>query len=433
MKKNVLIRSAAFLAVFALAAAIVWGLREHARAERSEALADEYVLATVSACARCGEELAAKTREMSLGLEKLRVSGSKTRRVLALEDIVRSSAEAVGLMTRLPCSQVDIMELEAFVTRAGDYARTLSKRLLAGGDTDETDEAQLESMLSACRSLAELAAAKLENGSMPTGTEDMDYYEPTEAEYPEMPRLVYDGELSSGAEDAPEVFLGDEVGEGEAQLIVEKLIGRKFTLAGKTSGRLPAYVFDSEGAEALVTVSGGRLLSFMAEPSSNKEGAPEEGEYQNLVSAAKAFLKKAGYPDTEPVASEFTGGSAVLTFVSRRGGILIYNDAVKVWIDRGTGSPIGLDAEQYLLYGSERNIPGAKLTREEALELISDRLAVKKVRLALLPVSPSREALCYEIRAALEDSEYLVYINAENGGEELILKLTEDGMGIRTE
>ena len=55
------------------------------------------------------------------------------------------------------------------------------------------------------------------------------------------------------------------------------------------------------------------------------------------------------------------------------------------------------------------------------------------MRLALLPVSPSREALCYEIRAALEDSEYLVYINAENGGEELILKLTEDGMGIRTE
>lgn len=430
--RKFLLPSALFLTAFAFVSAAAWGKTEHCRAEQNRELADEYVYSTVNACARCGEELVKRTEEMSLGLEKLRICSSARRRVLALEDIVRASAEAVGLMTRLPCPQGDIMELERFVAQTGDYARTLSERILSGGEADETDEERLEEMLSVCRSLAERAEELLENGGFPTGTEDFDYYEPSkEASWPETPVLYYDGALSGETDESPK-DLGPEVGAEEALRIAEELTGAGLTLTGKTEGRLPAYVFENGEREALVTVSGGRLLSFM-NGSAGSSGAPDEAGYEKLVKNALAFLEKAGYPDTEPAWAEYGSGAAVITFVSRRGGILAYNDLVKVRMDAGTGEVTGLEAREYLLHGGEREVPQAKLTREEALSLISPRLKAEKVRLALLPVTPSREALCYEIRASLEDVEYLIYINAETGGEERILKLAGDETGIRAE
>lgn len=434
-KKEIFIRTAAFLTVFALVAAIAWGVREHCRAEENEALADEFVTAFTSSCARCGEELVEVTREMSLGLEKLRVSGSTARRVLALEDIVRASGEAIGLMTRLPSSQIDVMELETFLAQTGEYARTLSARLIAGGDSEDRDEEQLEAMLAACGALADRASEMLANGELPTGTEDFDYYEATPKEvlnYPEVPKLVYDGELSSDRENAPAIDLGEAVSENEARKTAEAVTGKSMELTGKTEGRLPAFIFEGGGTEALVTISGGRLLSFMTEPQIDSQDSNRSAGRDELTARAQEFLNKVGISEMELVYSEYGDGYACLTFVSREGGILILSDSVKLWLD-SAGNITGLDAREYLTHHAERDIPRPVITREEAMASISDRLSVRKVRLALLPLSPSREALCYEIRAACGEGEYLVYINALSGDEEMILKVVSDDDGIRTE
>ena len=141
--KRILMRlwydSVPVLACFAALTAAVWGRAQRNRADGFEQLADEYASICVNACSRCSSELRDAVTDMSFSLDKLRVTASDAGKVLALEDIARSSAAAVGVLTRLPQPQVDVLELESFLARAGDYARTLSGGILAGNDPTEED------------------------------------------------------------------------------------------------------------------------------------------------------------------------------------------------------------------------------------------------------------------------------------------------------
>ena len=50
-------------------------------------------------------------------------------------------------------------------------------------------------------------------------------------------------------------------------------------------------------------------------------------------------------------------------------------------------------------------------------------------RLVLIPTPSAAELLCYEFHIELRQDPYLVYINALNGEEEVILKLLDMGDG----
>lgn len=43
-----------------------------------------------------------------------------------------------------------------------------------------------------------------------------------------------------------------------------------------------------------------------------------------------------------------------------------------------------------------------------------------------------REVLCYEFKGKYKDSDFIVYINAENGNEEEILQIIKDENGVLT-
>ena len=50
--------------------------------------------------------------------------------------------------------------------------------------------------------------------------------------------------------------------------------------------------------------------------------------------------------------------------------------------------------------------------------------------MALIPDSALREKFCYEVDVQLDSERYFIYINAENGNEEQILKIVETDKGI---
>ena len=56
-------------------------------------------------------------------------------------------------------------------------------------------------------------------------------------------------------------------------------------------------------------------------------------------------------------------------------------------------------------------------------------LTVEAVTLALIPKSNVREVLCYECKGTLNDTFFLIYINAQSGVEEEIFEVinTEEG------
>lgn len=424
------------LASFAAIAAAVWGRGQRARADEYARIADEYVSVCINSCARCGQELEETVRAMGVSLEKLSVTASVGGRVLALEDVVRESAEAQALISRLPQSQPGSAELNAFLTRAGDYARSLSKRLLAGEEPGERDKKQLAQILDSCVKLTDRLSADIADGALPNGTEDLDYYggpeagaeEPSEPEYPE---LIYDGPFAEAVENAePKWAVGEEAAPGEAQARAEELLGAPAELTGKTEGRLPTYDLTSGGAELALTVRGLKLLWFMRAPAGNASGLPDDAEREAIFGAARSFLDRAGYEDMEPSFAQYHDGTALVTFVWVMDGVRVYNDLVKVWIDRETHEPCGLDARNYVYSHCERERQEPAITAEEARRSVSQSLvSTAEPCLALIPITPQREALCYEFTGECGGSEYYVYVNAQTGREEQIFKILRDENG----
>ena len=69
---------------------------------------------------------------------------------------------------------------------------------------------------------------------------------------------------------------------------------------------------------------------------------------------------------------------------------------------------------------------------DKARKLVGSHLSVDKINRALIPLDSGAEVLCYELRGAFKDRNYLIYINAQNGEDEKIMMLIESPDGILT-
>lgn len=438
MKKNVLTYTVPALMAAALIFTAAWGFSQKTRAKEFEKLSDEYAGRYVSACTRCGRELVDSVTEMTTTLKKLKVTSSRAGRVLALEDIVRESAEASQLLSRVPQPAAETIELAKFIRRAGDYARTLSRGELTGKPPDASDAEQLESILSACSALAEKLASDAENGNMPIGTEDYDNYDLRDGAEPygqELPTLVYDGMFSDSAENVePRGLTGENGTPEQAAEKARELFGMSFTCSGETGGNMPCYELVSEdGTAAELTVRGLWPVSFMSSPEGGESGVPEREEYERLAAVGLVALSRLGYPDMTPTFAQYYDGEALIRFVWTYRGVPVYGDLIKVWIDRETGKLIGLDARGYLVSHTEREWHEPALSAEEARKSVSEALAVTgSPRLALLPVTPLTETLCWAFTGECAGEEYIVCINADTGAEERVFIVVNDGNGSGT-
>jgi germination protein YpeB len=113
--------------------------------------------------------------------------------------------------------------------------------------------------------------------------------------------------------------------------------------------------------------------------------------------------------------------------------VLIYPDLLKVKVALDNGEIVGFDAYQYIMSHRKRDIPKPKLTEAEARKKVSGRLNVERVKLAIIPLPGDKEQLCYEFKGKYNQSDYFVYINADTGYEENILKIIKDEDGTLTQ
>ena len=70
-----------------------------------------------------------------------------------------------------------------------------------------------------------------------------------------------------------------------------------------------------------------------------------------------------------------------------------------------------------------RKMERAIITKEEAKDMVSNKLDVYSIRLALIPMSAETDALAYEFVGEYEGSTYYVYIGAVSGEELDIFKV----------
>ena len=108
----------------------------------------------------------------------------------------------------------------------------------------------------------------------------------------------------------------------------------------------------------------------------------------------------------------------------------IYPDLVKVKVALDTGGN-GFDASAYYLNHQDRTFESPKLDLDEARGRLRTEFAIDSERLALIPKGKN-EVLCYEFKGKYEDSDFIVYVNVENGREEQILQIIQNKNGTLT-
>ncbi|MBQ3552677.1 MAG: germination protein YpeB [Clostridia bacterium] len=411
-----------------LAAALIgtasWAVSESKRA-------DTYASATDAMYRRTYMELSENLGNLELSLNKLMVTGTQSRMVLLLDDIWRYSGACSSLISQLPVSHADTLELSSFITRVGDYARTLTKKVLGGQMFSSDDSSQLSSLHQKCVEISNELTTRIANGDIYCDILDNEAYYTQSEEFADnegteqFPTLIYDGPFSEGVEKAePKGLTGDEVDQDTALEKAKELIpeGANIEFDTDSDGSIPAFDFTGsteDGRNIYVSISrqGGHVIWMMASPKSDISGIPDDNEIQRLNDIGKEYLSSIGYENMVPTYGQYTNGAAIINYAFELDGAIVYNDLVKVWIDRTDDSIIGIDARNYLFSHTERDFDEPAISMEEAEAMVSGNLTIDDQGLAIVPITPQTEALCYEFKCSAGDNDYIVYIDAMTGDE----------------
>ena len=105
---------------------------------------------------------------------------------------------------------------------------------------------------------------------------------------------------------------------------------------------------------------------------------------------------------------------------------------IKVKVALDNGEILGIETTGYLNNHTTRDVSKIKISKEEAKKTLNKQLQIESEELAVIPTEWKTEILCYEFKGKVEDREFLVYINAENGREEDILVITNTPNGTLT-
>ena len=81
---------------------------------------------------------------------------------------------------------------------------------------------------------------------------------------------------------------------------------------------------------------------------------------------------------------------------------------------------------------TKRDIPQPQFTEEQVKANFMAERELSTVGLAIIPTNFGSEVFCYELKGNLNDSDFLVYVNAETGVEEQVLIIIDTPNGILT-
>lgn len=143
---------------------------------------------------------------------------------------------------------------------------------------------------------------------------------------------------------------------------------------------------------------------------------------------AENYLKKFGYEDMAVLESKQFDNIGVYTFLYTQDDVRVFADKAVVKVALDNGEILGLNARDYLQNHHKRDLPDKKLSIEEAKEFVNKNVEIQEQHIAVIENNIAEEVLVYEFLGVLQEETYRIFINAENGNEERVEKLTDTEM-----
>ncbi|NLB60809.1 MAG: hypothetical protein GX802_00005, partial [Clostridiales bacterium] len=376
---NVLIPT---LLVLALLGVALWGNTQKARA-------DKYQLATEAQYRRAYAELLTEVGELDAILSKIQVAGTRAQFTLLLSNAWNTSGRCVGLLAQIPASHLDSSDVNSFLIRVSDYANTLTNKLAHGGTISSKELDKIGELRSACNKVTADLAERYFSNKLSVELLDSNGYFTTAAEVHkneaakiDYPTIIYDGPFSESTEKAEAKGLrGGMVDEAKAKKEALNYApdGTNLTSATTSVGAISSFDFSGttkDGREIDISVSqkGGDIVWMMSSATTDMTDKPSDKEVEECKDAGVKYLKDKGYDNMRPTYVQYYNGAVVINFAATQNGVILYNDLVKLWIDRETNEIFGVDARNYLFSHTTRDLPARELTMGDAETYISDKL-----------------------------------------------------------
>ena len=386
-------------------------------------------------------------------LAKSTISTSPEYSTEALTQIWRDSNLAAVYLSQIPLEQEGLSKTSRFLNQISDYSYSLSQKTMANEELSKEDleklqmlhqySVELESTLNQISDEIYSGTIKWNNidnkNQFAQAVSSENVFGNIDDNLNEYEGLIYDGAYSDHVEKTEKKGLtGEDCSEDEAKEKVKSFFGEDRVKEISSNGfienaKIPCYDFsvaleNDKKASIEISKKGAHVIETSID---------RRVETQNL-SIEEASQKGIEFLDAHDfkymIATYYLKQQNVLTvnYAYNEDGTVVYPDLIKVKIALDNGEILGIETYGYLNSHTTRKLPLPKITIDEARKKINSNLEIISEGTAIIPTEWKTEIYCYEFKGKVNNKEFLVYINTENGKEEDILVILNTPGGILT-
>ena len=400
-------------------------------------------------------ELVDYVQNVETYLAKSLISSTPEHGAETLTNLWREANLAQAYLSRLPIESQELASTEKFLNQVSDYSYSLSRKNIYNEKLTQDDLNNLKELHSYSVDLENTLnqlSEDLNNGRFKWGeltekgtvafAQEVDNiskesFSNLEENFHEYAGLIYDGAYSEHLTSSePKGLAGDDIDENKAKEIAENFVDKKNiketnNLGYSENATIPAYDFSITNNEDLnINISVSKKGGHIVYMNTNREVNTEIISQEEANQKGKDFLTSKGFPNMKETYFLKQEGIVTINYAYMQDNVIMYPDLIKVKVALDNGEILGIETTGYLNNHIEnRDISNIKITEEEAKKDLNTDLEIISSGLAVIPTEWKSEILCYEFKGKVDDREFLVYINTENGREEDILIITNTPNG----
>ena len=402
-------------------------------------------------------ELVDYVQNVETYLAKSLISSTPEHGAETLTNVWREANLAQVYLSRLPIDSVELENTSKFLNQVSDYSYSLSRKTinntqLSQEDLDNLDKLhdyslQLENTLNQLSldiNDGRITWGELTNKAAPAFAKQVsnisqDSFGSLEENFHEYSGLIYDGAFSEHMTSGePKGLTGDDIDEESAKQKAIDFIGNDNVkevqnLGYSENATIPEYNFSIKtSSEDSVSISVSKKGGHIIYMNSNRGVNTEIISQEEANAKGKEFLNNHGFKDMKETYYLKQDGIVTINYAYTQNNVVIYSDLIKVKVALDNGEVLGIETTGYLNNHTQRDTSKVKISKEEAKKTLNKDLQINSEGLAIIPTEYKTEILCYEFKGKVDDKEFLVYVNAENGREEDILIITNTPNGTLT-
>ena len=400
-------------------------------------------------------ELVDYVKNVESYLAKSMITTTSEQGAETLTNLWREANLAQTYLTMLPIESQELEKTEKFLNQVSDYSYSLSRKNIYNQDLSEDDLKNLKELHSYSveleNTLTQLATdidmgritwkdlSKDDNIEFAKQVDNIskESFSNLEENFHEYSGLIYDGAFSEHLINPEKKGLtGEDIDENLARQKTEDFIGKENikeinSIGLSQNANLPAYDFfvknnNNENINIAISQKGGQIVYMNLNREVNTEILP----FEEANKIGKKYLYSKGFKNMKETYYIKQDGIITINYAYTQNDVIMYPDLIKLKIALDNGQILGIETTGFLNNHTERKLPNAKITKDEAKQKLNKELNIKSEGLAVIPTKWKSEIYCYEFKGDIEGTEFLVYINVENGREEdiLIIKNTPNGV-----